>query len=465
MAKHLIYTVTLLILLASATAYPNSSLTFRQNEAGVTGPSTTATLSDAPLTEINLSAVNTATGEAVSVTSRVIPIDLSILVDTSSMCQSRKFDKQMAALIQLLESNQHPDTRVSLATYTSGTLEILARSKPLDELKSIHIDCEPKYYSSSYEKALTHLMEKHKAKQSPSVVWVFTSGNIQTSEATLKMLAEKELYVHFFLYNPVMQTEIAPTVEMLRSKSAKDRILYSVISSDTPFIPEKWMLVDINADFGPTGSRIPLTLKASSGKTQLTTSSLMVEVPNASLRFWVYRNRMAILITLGLLFTVYLGLRLFRFYRKHSCHQCGKTLLAHDTFCYLCSDENEAFLVGQFNLYDAKKQKTEDVFHLRSKITELGTHKKSAIPMLRIKKRRKGCMVRIIREQVGANNIAYKLVRTAEAKSVVIRVNGNHLERNRYLASGDSLQIGFTLFTFVTGTKEPQHETKQHTSN
>src|SRR5688572_18307563 len=71
--------------------------------------------------------VKNSAGEAFTVSAKAVPMNLWILVDSSSLCQAFKMDKYLSTLFSKLPGLLSPETLLTVVAYTSDSKTIVAK--------------------------------------------------------------------------------------------------------------------------------------------------------------------------------------------------------------------------------------------------------------------------------------------------------------------------------------------------
>ncbi|MBI4403826.1 MAG: hypothetical protein HY537_06685 [Deltaproteobacteria bacterium] len=398
-----------------------------------------AALSQSPMAGITFSAHELPSQKNLRVSTSQLPVNLWILVDSSSVCHALKVDKGLSQLFSKLRNGMHPESLISAVFFTNTTLEIVSNHRPLKELEPIPVNCDKTLLASSYERALLHLLRNQPVSELPTVVWIFTSGNVELSAQTAEAVRKHKLRLHLVLYNKFIEKEIRPLVVHTSELLGKERIGFStLVNPEAPRFPEAWYRLELSLPTSFNGSKYAFRITANDPSGELANQSLTANVVLEKGQVWFrWLVRMTIIITV-LLSVGYLLYRLGARYRPKFCRACKRRLRHSDAGCPFCHGMESAYLVGQFNFRERLKVGKDELIPLAGGTVELGTHRKSVVPLLRPKGHKRACFGKVSAEmQLGTR--AFKLVTTGR---VPIFVNGNVVKDSRYLASGDRLSMG-----------------------
>ncbi len=393
-------------------------------------------LMNAPSGKLDLKIVQSVTKESLGFELKSTPVNLWVLVDASQLCQVNKIDQYLGAQLGELKRTLPPKSLFSVVSFTSTTLEIPHNHRPIGDVEEVSLHCEPTLLSTSYEKALARLLESSQDAgiTMPTVVWIYTSGNVSLSEKMIASLKSKKINLHLILYNAILENDIRPLIDQANLKLGNDRVALSIFNPAFGFVPERWMRVAIDTPSFFKGGPVPLTLTASVEGNPVASVQATVNVP-APRSFWS-RNR-AWMIGLGLCVVLGFALyRLVRYYRPKFCKTCGKRRRHTDEVCGFCPKPGLAYLVGRFNSKDRRKFNRVDVLALLSPVVELGSHRRSRVKWLRASGERRSVYLTIERDTV-AGKSAYRAKSNTAGK---VQVNGLELSNPRYLAPGDEIQ-------------------------
>ncbi len=398
--------------------------------------------------------------EIVSLKGEVLPVELWILVDSSSFCQANRVDSAIVQLIEQLKYRLHPDSVLSVGRYHSQSNELLLHRRRVTELGDFKIECQTQPYSSSYQTPLLNLIEQAQKNKGnlPIVTWVFTAGNVELNAATTKLLGLHNIELDLILYNDFIEKAIRPAVLSTENALGSQMFRFMTANATQPFqipslryrfegsVPAKW-----------EGRTLTLELSAKGADGNLLTaaqSQVVLSLPmSRPVHFWRAYGGWIIFFT-GLLL---LGIGIYRaieFYRPRYCGHCQREIPYYHQVCLKCEGLKHGGLVGDFHLRKAgfgshyQHEVKNKVLPLLSSKIELGTHRKSPIRFQGLKA--KGCLATLIRTWDASGILSFIL----EPRKEAIRVNGKILKGPRNLASGDRIELGKTQFTFICQQKE-----------
>jgi len=182
--------VCLLFFGFSASAFPeadkktektNSQIVIRSEKGTELNVSTSGLKADS----VDFVVKSSLSQENLAAQSSNLAVNLWVLVDASALCQANHLDQYMAAQLIQLKKWLAPGSLLSVVSFTNSTLEVQHNHRPILEADAINLKCDAHLLSTSYEKALMRLMDGGRDSNLPTVVWVYTSGNIQLSDQVL----------------------------------------------------------------------------------------------------------------------------------------------------------------------------------------------------------------------------------------------------------------------------------------
>jgi len=400
-------------------------------------------LSKSPNGKVQIQSRQSITSEVLAVRTHATPVNLWILVDASQLCQLNKIDQYLGAQLNELKATLHPKSLLSVVSFTSSTLEIAQNHRAISDVEDINLHCDPKLLSTSYEKALTRLMESRQDETMTTMVWIYTSGNVSLSDKMVEALKAKNINLHLILYNAILENDIRPLVDQTNMKLGNDRVQLSVLNPQNGFVPERWMGISVDSPRFFEGGSLPFTVTASIDGKEVASEQATVSVPVPG-SLW-RRYRIWILGLVSALLIGYLAYRLVRFYQAKFCKVCRRRTRHQDQTCLFCPNPGQAFLVGRFNTADRRKFNRVDVLPLVSPVIELGNHRRSKVKWLRVPGKRRLAYLTIER-----NSVLGKYAYRAKGNPLGnVQVNGVILANPRYLAPGDEIQIDGVSMTFV----------------
>lgn len=371
-----------------------------------------------------------------------ISVNLWVFADTAKLCGIQKFDLYLASLLQQVPRAFDSSSLGTFVSYTAGTRDILANHKPIAELANTRVTCDGKKLSGSYEESLNRVMDTAPSTSLPTKVWVFTSGNITLSEKTLKRLRGSEIDLQVFLYNPVVEGDLAAMIDSQKQALGSERVRFTTLKrGDIPF-PARYYKAEARFPSELRGKSLGIRLVANAaGQQQAEISFAVASKGKSGLSLETVLWFLGYCLAIG--GVLYL---LWSYYRPRYCAQCERRVRAHQGYCLFCAKEGDGFLMAPPEGHNPQLQ--PKLLALKDGVTELGTHRRSLIKLLDRVKPKRTCFLRIVRERVGADRFAFKLIRTSGLEQVDIHLNGLPITRNRYLASGDVITIDTVPLTF-----------------
>lgn len=393
---------------------------------------------------VQFSALDSAQKQALSLSATAVPVNLRVLVDMSALCHSLQIDRQATDILGLVKRNFPKGTLVSVVGFNNNGIEIFEEQRPIADWKGTTIACKGATLAASYEKALLATFKKPAVAGLPNVVWVMTSGNVGLSKESAALLKQQGASLHLLLHNPILEKEIRPLVDQTASHIGRDAVHFATAApAAVASLPEQRFQIALTVPGMQTSSRALVSLTASRGGKPIAAENVAVEMAVDPLRRILTWAAYFAGIALMLGAIAYLVRATIRYYRARFCPTCDRRLRFSQPTCLFCHGDEGAYLVGDFNWRDRRKHGQADIVALRAVATEVGTHRRSIVPLIAPAGKRRECLARIVRE----GDVAYRLESIAAGAAVT--VNGYPLKDRRYLASGDVIQIGGREITFL----------------
>ena len=136
----------------------------------------------------------------------------------------------------------------------------------------------------------------------PTVVWNYTSGNVQLSRPTLKWLKDKKIQMTLILYNPLMKGVLSASVRHFQNKLGEKNVQFSELSTTELYLPEYRYQFQVTPHHEMLGKKVVLQVTGKLGKSKINPVSVVATVPqHARSDFWARYGRDIILISLILL--------------------------------------------------------------------------------------------------------------------------------------------------------------------
>ncbi|MCB0405162.1 MAG: hypothetical protein KDD51_10275, partial [Bdellovibrionales bacterium] len=217
-------------------------------------------------------------------------------------------------------------------------------------------------------------------------------------------------------------------------------------------LPEMRRRLSFSPPYDLRGKRVRVRLQASFGDKVVDSAPFNLNILEGNIFLEKYL-RAALWLGLVLL-VLWLGYRVASHYRTKVCPDCARIQRHTDPGCLFCLQNRDAFIIGNFNVRDKRKLGHSDLVRLVSDSSEIGTHRRSVVQLIKSTQKRRACYVTIIREALPKNRFAYRLVRNVSDSSVTISVNSNPIRKDRYLSSGDVLQIDGMEISFYSGMED-----------
>lgn len=428
---------------AGEVAKPKADLLVTKSESKIGSVALDVSLLRSPGDGVGFNAFDAAQKQALTVTSSPAPVNLRVLVDTSALCHPLKIDQQATEILALVKRTFAGESLVSVVAFNSNGIEVYENQRSLRDWKGTTITCKVAALASSYEKALLTTFQKPNASL-PNVVWVLSSGNVGLSKASATLLKEHEASLHISLHNPILEREIRPLVDQTASVVGRDQVHFSTVSpGSAALLPEQRFHLSLGVPATNASAQAMVQVTASRAGQPFASENVAVEMNSDPWRKFLARfaffGGIAVLMAL-LGFAV---VKTVRYYQARYCAQCERRLRFSHSCCLFCHAEDSAYLIGKFNWRDRRKFDRVDVVSLGSSETEIGTHRKSVVPLIAPSGKRRECLVKIVREGEA------EYLMQDMGSSTTVKINGYPLRGHRYLASGDSIQIAGRELTFL----------------
>jgi len=424
-------------------AYAAADLIVTKSESKVGTVAMEVSLLRGPGEGVQFSALDSMQKQSLSVSATAVPVNLRVLVDTSALCHALQIDRHASEMLSLVKRTFAKGSVVSVVGFNNNGIEMFEDQTSLGDWKGTTIACKGAALASSYEKALLASFKRTNGAL-PNVVWLLTSGNVGLSKDAAAMLKGQGASLSVMLHNPILEKEIRPLVDQTASQVGAGKVYFSVVPAASPAsLPEQRFQLALTVPGTSTSSKALVDVTASRGGQRIASENVAVEMAVDPLRKILTWSAIVMGIALVIALIAYAVRAVIRYYRPRHCSKCQRRLRFSDPHCLFCQAEESAYLIGDFNWRDRRKHGHRDVVSLVKAETEVGTHRKSVLPLIAPVGKRRECLAKIIREA----DSAYRL----EAQSTVasIRVNGHLLKDRRYLASGDVIQIGGREVTFL----------------
>jgi hypothetical protein len=366
------------------------------------------------------------------------PLDLWLLVDNSSLCSRFQVEQTVAAWLNALKQNLPGQSKISVVTYRRGALEVLSSHNSAAQFSPPLVQCQNTAVSAEPEKAIEQALEAPPVAGLTKVLWVLSSGNYAVSARTMASVKAQNIQTFFFLYNAAVAKAITPLIEAWETGVGKKAFSSFTMVEPTLIPPIQTFWVKAAVPRKEMNGPLSLVARLKSGENGITSQPLLLSTASpASLSwgevlFWT-------LLTVAL---IYLGFRIFvrcvRYYRPRHCHQCSRRMRYIDRNCGFCRETPSALLLWK-NPRPELKGTITSYAALEEGITEIGTHRRSRIRLLRLKGFRKECAFTIRRSHAQF---------VLEPKREKVYVNRFPVAGQRFLRSGDCISTGRFTFQF-----------------
>ncbi len=368
------------------------------------------------------------------------PMNLWVLVDVSALCRAREIDTQVNQALRALKENLHPESLLSLVSYTDSSLEIHANHQAVKSTQDYSLLCQAQSRSSSHERAIRHLMKSKEATELPTVAWVISSGNAKLSPESLAEMRNRRIETQLSIYNLAVKKEVLPTLTEQKTQLGESLLTVNWVDKKLQAPAIKYAL-QFYPPFAIQGKKSTLRLSASADGKQYASAPFNINLPDSKMKvFWLrYGRYLGLLILVVLLTRLVLGLK--RYYSTQECERCHKLLRVSDKKCGFCREEGEAYLIGNFNHKEKEKMGKYDVMAVAKNRVELGTHSRSGVRLIRPPQMKKRQYAVLHSESLENGKRAFRLERHRLADLGSVRVNQQTLKESRYLNSGDKIEI------------------------
>jgi len=399
------------------------------------------TLKNAPAGKPELVTKELASGKNLASSLAPTPVNLWILVDASQLCQARKLDASLISLMGQLKSELNPKSLLSVVAFTGTSLDTYSNHVPLGEVGALEIKCDPRALSTTYEKALEPLLAGD-GRGLPTKVWVYTSGNLKLSDAVVNKLKARDLTVQLFLYNPILLDDLLPAVARDNARLGARRLQLAGFTGEGT-IPERWYTASLGVPADLGGKSASVEWSARSGGNEIAKTVTTVRFPERAPQSPLAKILRIAGIIAGAALVLLGTAKAYRYYRPRACPKCHRRRRSAEALCHFCDGDEKAYLVGQWDGWDRRKEAKENVWVLGDTETPVGNQRRKGLRVRRHAGVARGVYFRVRREQNGTG-AAYRL----EPQRTGVRVNGLPQERVRYLASGDCIEFPGARVTF-----------------
>jgi hypothetical protein len=379
----------------------------------------------------------------------VAPMNLIILADSSSLCAVKQLDQYLNVLSAHLKNTLHSDSTVTLVGYTSGKLQTYLSAVNSKKIDKINFNCVSSSRSVSYEGTLLQILAKQKSIL-PTVVWVYSSGNIGLTPKALKLLSQKNIELNIVLYNELVEKEIRPNFMALKNnlKTAKLTVLKTTDQVTT--LPSLLYRLNVDIPKKLEGMTSTLEIVAKSNKENpevLAEMPVSIAVPKDKNVSFFRKYGKALAISLAILLLLLISLKAYFFYKQPKCSVCERSISFKHKVCLYCEKEGQAYLVGNFILkhegYNASGSQ-KNILPLNSGEVFLGQHRKSPV----LHKSAKKQIFVTIKKHLRLDQTCYEIIPNPDAKDGDVKLNDLSLKNPRYLGNGDKIEIQGVQYHF-----------------
>lgn len=372
----------------------------------------------------------------------VAPMNLIVLADSSSLCTVKQLDQYLNVLTTHLKHSLDEHSNVTLVGYASGKVQTYLSSVSARKIDKVNFNCVSSSRSVSFESILLQTLSKQKSTL-PTVVWVFSSGNIGLTSKAHKLLSQKNIELNIVLYNELVEKEIRPNFVVLKNNLKNSKLIVLKATDQVVSLPSLLYRLNVEIPKSWEGNTSTIEIIA---KANTETAEVLAQVPvsivvprDANVSFIrKYGRTLTIIITLLLL--VLLGVKVYIFYRQPKCLVCERYISFKHKTCLFCEKDGQAYLIGNFVLKQEgylNQGNQKNILPLNSSEVLIGQHRKS--PVLH-KSSRKQIFV-TIKKHLRLEQTCYEIIPNPEAKDAEVKLNDRALKNSRYLGNGDKIEI------------------------
>jgi hypothetical protein len=397
------------------------------------------------------------------------PVELWIFVDAASQCERQKVAKYLSANLSQIRQQFHPQSLISLYTYTEHGQQSIFENKQAQELPPIEMKCDVLAGSGSFANSLSNIL-KAKAPTGPVHVWIFTAGGMAFGAHQLEVFSQYALILDMFLYLPHLFQQVQTQTTFL-NRSLKAAHLHAVNTDDLAQGVLAYFTADFEAPIGYAGTAQRFGFKA---KPDLEAVFAELQVPpvmeygffkRASGRFHQFQSQYGVIVVLvlkilsGFLCVIgFFGFYLLRV-RTPLCKNCMQPQSVLWKFCPFC---NPGGLILELTPEKEDKKglpgypQLRSLAHLKG-FMEFGQHKQSFINLddADVGKNAQGKPWFFIEFRSFSSStlkdqesLKIAILRRVHP-SLDITVNGMSLVNERFLGSCDTIRVAGFRITFV----------------
>jgi hypothetical protein len=377
------------------------------------------------------------TGKPIEHRVELLPVRLWMMIDHASQCSSTKLVSYLNRFLPTLKSRLHPDSLISIGTFSSSQKKIHLSDVKAGHLKNHPFQCDSQALSSSYGPLLKLMSEKKEIDSLPKLIWVFSSGNVSLDSEEITLLKSLNSPVSIYLYNSFLIDQANLIVSQLSQSLGEEKIALTPIEPETQgnTIPQLLFQLKINPPLNLAGNSQLFKVIASQNGKEIAQSSFIAEVPNRSQYPWTQRYFLFLIIGIGFVSLIGIFIFLRRFYQPLTCPECHRSVRRAQQFCLFCRKSGDAFLIEKTRLL------REKICLIQNKIQDIGWHSDSPFKILRLKSEACLPVVRIEEIQLDPQTKVYRLKRLDSQSKIRVAVNECSVSDERYLKSGDRIRL------------------------
>jgi len=382
------------------------------------------------------------------------PVNLWVFLDSSALCKHLKFGEYTKDLIPMLKETLHESSTVSIVSYRNKKQFFFYNQVKVNDLKGLNFDCVPDARSVSYEKALTELLGKKEKVSLPTHVWVFSSGNALISNSAAAELKKRSIAVRLIVYNPVVKFQMKRVSKKTLKQLGNDLFSYALAAPAQlkSIVPSSYYKAEFKVPRKNHGTNQTIKLEAVRGEDKVAEMFTSVFVKKSSLHEvinWLIYGGYALLVFLFF----YLIYRIIRYYKPQKCGNCGQFMRHADEYCLNCQKDIKGYLIVK-NLSNTKALPI--VTPIGKKRIKVGTASSCKI---KLNKTQNGEAINYFTVRTEVLRLAgrtFTIAPNSFMENVNVKVNGSFLSGEKYLSSGDKIEVpGYEINLFFE--KEIEH--------
>jgi len=401
--------------------------------------------------------ITDASNEPRSVSVNPLPIHLLLLVDNSSLCDTYKIDKYLNSLLLALPSALNPESLISVVSFAQDSKDTLAKSVSPGNLGDTQITCRGNSLSTSFESALNQVFSQEDKSNLPTEAWVYSSGNVALSSKAVHEIQERGVSIRLVLYVPMVLAEVQPLLN-LNSQVLGDKFTYSALNTlegtqDGGKVALRFPTLRFSAQFAPSlmslgansGFKLE-ALKAGKDGEVIAQATFHALLPKPWFSGFVEILKGPVFKFLVAALFVFLLVCLVYSYMPRKCQNCERTLRFSDQHCLFCHDKSfPSLVVGSATI--PLPNGTSTLYKTRYGV---GIQGRKSRALFKIERRHS--------QALGGSGLAdhsqdsFAIIPSNNSQfSTNLFLNGRALQSSKFLADGDTVQIGQISIAFLPG--------------